>query len=60
MENVRTTYVQAFRMRGVRNQYHLLTRRYSDQNWVLTTSKDLVTWTKPLQLFKNSDTVDNT
>ncbi|WP_245634672.1 BNR-4 repeat-containing protein, partial [Janibacter terrae] len=60
MEDVTTTYVQTFRMRGVSNQYHLLTRRHSDQNWVLTTSKDLVTWTKPLQLFKNSDTVDST
>lgn len=54
MENSATTYVQAFRMRGVTNQYHVLTRRYWDQNWVLTTSKDLVNWTKPIQLFKNS------
>ncbi|SMC76644.1 BNR-4 repeat-containing protein [Janibacter indicus] len=54
MENAKSTYVQVFRMRGVSNQYHVLTRRYSDQNWVVSTSKDLVNWSAPVQLFKNS------
>lgn len=54
LEKANATYVQAFRMRGVSHQYHVLTRRHSDQNWVLTTSKDLVTWTRPVQLFRHS------
>ena len=53
LEQVTATYVQAFRLRGASHPYHVLTRRHSDQNWVLTTSKDLVTWTKARQLFHN-------
>lgn len=55
LESANATYVQAFRMRGVSHQYHVMTRRQSDQNWVITTSKDLVTWTRPVQPFKNSE-----
>ncbi|HEY9564127.1 MAG TPA: BNR-4 repeat-containing protein, partial [Nocardioides sp.] len=52
LENAPATYVQVFYLRGSGRPYHLLTRRDSDRMWMLTTSKDLRTWSKAVEVIK--------
>lgn len=55
LEDEGTTYTSIIQLRGAENQYHLFTRRASDQAWVMTTSDDLLTWTPAVRLFDHVD-----
>lgn len=50
-----TTYTAILQLRGADDQYHLFTRRESDNAWVMTTSDDLLTWTPAVRLFDHVD-----
>lgn len=51
LETERSTYTTVLQLRGNAYRYHLITRRASDNAWVLTRSKDLKTWTPAIRLF---------
>ncbi len=55
LEDEGTTYTSIVQLRGAENPYHLFTRRASDDAWVMTTSKDLLTWTPAVRLFDHVD-----
>ena len=55
LEDEGTTYTSIIRLRGAEEQYHLFTRRSSDDAWVMTTSDDLVTWSPAVRLFAHVD-----
>lgn len=55
LEDEGTTYTSIVQLRGAERQYHLFTRRASDDAWVMTTSDDLLTWTPAVRLFDHVD-----
>lgn len=55
LEHEGTTYTSIIDLPGAERRYHLLTRRASDDAWVMTTSDDLITWTPSVRLFDHVD-----
>ena len=55
LEDEGTTYTTIIQLRGAEKQYHLFTRRASDDAWVMTTSDDMLTWTPAVRLFDHVD-----
>ena len=55
LEHEGTTYTSIIDLPGAERRYHLLTRRASDDAWVLTTSEDLLTWSPAVRLFDHVD-----
>lgn len=55
LEHEGTTYTSIIDLPGAERRYHLLTRRASDDAWVLTTSEDLLTWSPAVRLLDHVD-----
>lgn len=55
LEHEGTTYTSIIQLPGADEQYHLFTRRSSDDAWVMSTSDDLLTWSPAVRLFEHVD-----